>query len=180
MIEWPGAACPERSLHREAPRVPLAPGHAHPRLTDADQVRIAQRIYFRFFSHYFPFHSCLKDLATLRNPSSSYTFLNYLHSQNRLITFINRGTTIPSRREYADYLTWAATEVQKKGVNVAFSEEVVSVSKIDDDQDSPYVIEVISRRLATGEIVKRRTSEHRSGAYDIRPLSIPSTHPLTD
>lgn len=100
----------------------------------------------------------MKDLATLRNPSSPYTFLSYLHSQNRLITFINRGSTVPSRREYADYLAWAADEVQKKGVRVAYSEEVIGISKIDVGENSPYYIEVTSRRVGTDEIIKRRTS----------------------
>lgn len=55
--------------------------------------------------------SFLKDLATLRNPCSRFTFLNYLHSQKRLIDFINRGTFTPTRLEFADYLAWVAREV---------------------------------------------------------------------
>ena len=105
-----------------------------------------------------PRYSCLKDIATLRDPTSSYTFLSYLHSQNRLITFINRGSTVPTRREYADYLAWAADRVQKKGIRVVYSEEVIGISKIDAEENSPYYIEVTSRRVGSGEISKRRTS----------------------
>ena len=32
----------------------------------------------------------LKDLVTLRNPTSRYSFVNYLHSHGRLVDFINR------------------------------------------------------------------------------------------
>lgn len=76
--------------------------------------------------------SFMKDLATLRNPRSPITFLSYLHSQNRLVNFINRGSTIPSRKEYADYLAWAAEYVQNHGVNVRFGCEVLSLDDAGD------------------------------------------------
>ncbi|OBZ75954.1 L-ornithine N(5)-monooxygenase [Grifola frondosa] len=69
--------------------------------------------------------SFLKDLATLRSPQSPFTFLAYLHSQDRLMPFINRGSFTPTRREYYDYLSWAAERVQQEGVQVQFGEEVV-------------------------------------------------------
>lgn len=50
--------------------------------------------------------SFLKDLVTLRNPTSFFTFINYLKSQGRLDYFINRGTFNASRREFMDYLNW--------------------------------------------------------------------------
>ncbi|PPR03628.1 hypothetical protein CVT24_007744 [Panaeolus cyanescens] len=77
--------------------------------------------------------SFMKDLATLRNPQSPYTFISYLHSQDRLISFINRGSTIPTRKEYSDYLTWAASQVQKNGVNVLYGHEIVSIEEGVDD-----------------------------------------------
>ena len=40
--------------------------------------------------------SFLKDLATLRNPSSRFTFLNYLHEKDRLQDFINLKTFSPA------------------------------------------------------------------------------------
>lgn len=52
--------------------------------------------------------SFIKDLATLRNPKSDFTFLNYLHRQKRLIHFSNQATFLPLRREYEDYLRWCA------------------------------------------------------------------------
>lgn len=50
----------------------------------------------------------LKDLATLRNPSSPYTFLNYLHDKGRLSKFINLKNFHPSRIEFNDYFCWVA------------------------------------------------------------------------
>ncbi|MFX1740035.1 SidA/IucD/PvdA family monooxygenase [Paraburkholderia sp. A1RI_3L] len=52
--------------------------------------------------------SFLKDLATLRNPSSPYTFLQYLKAKGRLERFTNLRDFHPSRAEYQDYLGWVA------------------------------------------------------------------------
>ena len=53
----------------------------------------------------------IKDLVTLRNPSSSYGFLSYLHRNNRLLDFINHKSLYPLRIEFHDYLEWAAAKV---------------------------------------------------------------------
>lgn len=50
----------------------------------------------------------IKDLATLNNPRSEFTFLNYLHRNGRLGSFTNLGTVHPLRIEYEDYLRWCA------------------------------------------------------------------------
>jgi L-ornithine N5-oxygenase len=52
--------------------------------------------------------SFLKDLVTLRNPTSEFSFLAYLHCQGRLIDFINHKSLFPLRVEFHDYLEWAA------------------------------------------------------------------------
>lgn len=52
--------------------------------------------------------SFIKDLATLRNPQSEFTFLNYLKQHNRLVEFSNIGTFLPSRAEFEDYMRWCA------------------------------------------------------------------------
>src|SRR5271168_4678155 len=52
--------------------------------------------------------SFIKDLATLRDPTSKFTFLNYLKNKNRLVQFANLGTFLPSRVEFEDYLRWCA------------------------------------------------------------------------
>lgn len=55
--------------------------------------------------------SFLKDLVSLRTPTSPYTFLNYLHERQRLSDFINLKTFYPTRHEFHDYLLWAADRV---------------------------------------------------------------------
>jgi len=55
--------------------------------------------------------SFLKDLVSLRTPTSPYTFVNYLHEKQRLSDFINLKTFFPSRKEFHDYLRWAAKRV---------------------------------------------------------------------
>ena len=68
--------------------------------------------------------SFLKDLATMRNPSSHFTFINYLHQKNRLQDFINLKTFFPSRHEFNDYLAWAASHFDQC---CAYGEEVIEI-----------------------------------------------------
>jgi L-ornithine N5-monooxygenase len=55
--------------------------------------------------------SFLKDLVTLRNPTSPFSFLAYLHDQGRLVDFVNHKSLFPLRIEFHDYLEWAAARV---------------------------------------------------------------------
>ncbi|CAG8863640.1 L-ornithine N(5)-monooxygenase [Pseudomonas fluorescens] len=68
--------------------------------------------------------SFLKDLVSLRNPTSPYSFVNYLHQKQRLADFINLGTFYPCRLEYNDYLRWAAEHFATQAV---YGEEVVRI-----------------------------------------------------
>jgi hypothetical protein len=52
--------------------------------------------------------SFMKDLATPRDPTSPFSFVNYLFNKGRLQAFINLGTFLPARKEYEDYLRWCA------------------------------------------------------------------------
>ncbi|KAF8332240.1 L-lysine 6-monooxygenase (NADPH-requiring)-domain-containing protein [Cantharellus anzutake] len=100
-------------------------------------------------------HSFLKDLAMLRSPTSSYTFLSYLHEHNRLVTFINRGSFIPSRREYSDYLIWAAEKVaHEPGVLVHYGERVLSI------QSDDLVVSVTSLSESEHPVKRVRRGKH--------------------
>ncbi|WP_299539150.1 lysine N(6)-hydroxylase/L-ornithine N(5)-oxygenase family protein [uncultured Streptomyces sp.] len=72
--------------------------------------------------------SHLKDLVTLRNPTSRFTFLAYLHDRGRLADFINHKIIFPSRVEFHDYLEWAAAAFQKE---VAYGTEAVDVRPVE-------------------------------------------------
>ncbi|MBB4678423.1 SidA/IucD/PvdA family monooxygenase [Crossiella cryophila] len=56
-------------------------------------------------------HHPSRDLATLRNPRSRYTFLNYLHETGRLLDFLNVPTQFPLRKDYARYVRWVAEQL---------------------------------------------------------------------
>ncbi|GFG67339.1 putative peptide monooxygenase [Mycobacterium kubicae] len=71
----------------------------------------------------------LKDLVTLRNANSDFTFVNYLSERGRLVEFIGRHTLFPSRVEFHDYLEWAAKRV---AADVRYGRRVVQISS--DDQ----------------------------------------------
>ncbi|MGU3540838.1 lysine N(6)-hydroxylase/L-ornithine N(5)-oxygenase family protein [Methylobacterium sp. A54F] len=69
--------------------------------------------------------SFVKDLVTLRDPTSPFSFINYLHGKGRLNAFLNLKTFNPSRVEYNDYLAWAAEHFAAVTV---YGERVASVS----------------------------------------------------
>lgn len=69
--------------------------------------------------------SFLKDLVTLRNPRSKFSFVNYLHSIGRLDEFINLGTFTPYRLEISDYLQWVARSLST--VRIEHGRRVVSI-----------------------------------------------------
>ncbi|MEU4612643.1 lysine N(6)-hydroxylase/L-ornithine N(5)-oxygenase family protein [Streptomyces umbrinus] len=71
--------------------------------------------------------SFLKDLVTLRNPASEFSFLCYLKSKGRLIDFINHKNLFPLRVEFHDYLEWAAAQVEDA---VSYGHEVVGVAPV--------------------------------------------------
>lgn len=72
----------------------------------------------------------LKDLVTLRNTKSDFTFLNYLSEHDRLVEFIGRHTLFPSRVEFHDYLEWAACRVTAlPACDVRYGHRVVEVAR---------------------------------------------------
>jgi L-ornithine N5-monooxygenase len=77
--------------------------------------------------------SFLKDLVTLRNPCSRFTFLNYLRERNRLDHFANLRNMYPTRLEFNDYYRWAAEQVRDV---VYYGHEVVSVEPVRTTQAS--------------------------------------------
>ncbi|KAG4440725.1 hypothetical protein IFR05_003769 [Cadophora sp. M221] len=97
--------------------------------------------------------SFLKDLATPRNPRSKFTFINYLFSKNRLNTFINLDTFLPSRLEYEDYLRWCASHFEDR---VTYGQEVIEVSPDLTLKNGKVArFRVIARDIVTGELTTR-------------------------
>lgn len=106
--------------------------------------------------------SFIKDLATLRNPRSQFTFLNYLHKKGRLVSFTNLSTFLPTRLEFEDYMQWCARRFDNV---VVYGHEVLQVSpeKMTGSQLSPSYTKVtsftvLSKDTRTGRV---RTSRAR-------------------
>jgi L-ornithine N5-oxygenase len=95
--------------------------------------------------------SFLKDLVTRRDPTSRFSFVNYLHQKQRLDSFINMGTFFPSRLEYNDYLQWAASAFDDR---VHYGEEVVAIDP-DESAGGVETLTVHSRR-SDGTHIRRR------------------------
>ena len=95
--------------------------------------------------------SFIKDLVSLRDPTSPYTFINYLHAKRRLEAFINQKTFFPSRIEFNDYLRWVATTFQDR---CSYGEEVIAVEP---EAEGPRItrLRVRSRTAAGQERVRR-------------------------
>ncbi len=103
--------------------------------------------------------SFLKDIVTMRNPTSDFGFLSYLQEKNRLVDFINHQILMPSRREYHDYLSWAAARVRHM---VEYGVEVTDVRPVMEDG------EVVALDVLAGERVVARTRNLVLGA-GLRP-----------
>jgi L-ornithine N5-oxygenase len=118
--------------------------------------------------------SFIKDLATLRNPRSEFTFLNYLQNQGRLAQFVNLGTFLPTRLEFEDYLRWCAERFQDV---VAYGQEVVQVAPDKTDSESSIIdcFAVLSRNVKTG-VVSVDRARHVVIAVGGRPI-IPAPFP---
>ena len=89
--------------------------------------------------------SYLKDLVTLVDPTSVYSFLSFLRDQKRLYRFLNREHTRVSRQEFSQYMAWVARRLP----NVQFGAEVREVSL----EGDAFSIRVDGRTLSTRNIV---------------------------
>ncbi|KAI4288186.1 MAG: hypothetical protein L6R35_002551 [Caloplaca aegaea] len=92
--------------------------------------------------------SFLKDLATLRNPRSHFTFLNYLHSKDRLVAFTNLSTFLPLREEYNDYLTWCASHFED---DVRYGQETLEITPGHATSGPVQSWEILSRDVVTDQ-----------------------------
>lgn len=94
--------------------------------------------------------SFLKDLVTLRNPRSRFSFLNYLHDTNRLNEFVNMGSFVPYRVELADYLKWTAESLSL--VDIERGRECLDITPVWTDG----VLTGWETRIADGETIRSR------------------------
>ncbi|MFF8590673.1 lysine N(6)-hydroxylase/L-ornithine N(5)-oxygenase family protein [Streptomyces sp. NPDC015220] len=87
----------------------------------------------------------MSDLVTLADPTSPYSFLNYLKERGRLYSFYIRENFYPLRAEYDDYCRWAADKLG----NVRFGTTVTEVTY--DEGEELYAV-----RTHTGATYRAR------------------------
>ncbi|MCK8676559.1 lysine N(6)-hydroxylase/L-ornithine N(5)-oxygenase family protein [Streptomyces lichenis] len=87
----------------------------------------------------------LSDLVTLADPTSPYSFLQYLKEKGRLYSFYIRENFYPLRTEYNDYCRWAAARLS----SLRFNTTVVSV-------EFEEAEEVYAVRTADGRTLRAR------------------------
>lgn len=119
--------------------------------------------------------SFVKDLATLRDPRSEFTFLNYLHSQDRLVDFTNLDTFLPARVEYEDYMRWASSAFTHL---VQYGHQVVSVKPEALGEGAVRTFTVQARDASTGQIksCRGRNVLIATGGQPSLPASLPAKH----
>lgn len=87
----------------------------------------------------------MSDLVTLADPTSPYSFLNYLKEKGRLYSFYIRENFYPLRTEYNDYCRWAAAKLS----SIRFGTTVTRVEYEAED-------EVYAVRTTAGETFRGR------------------------
>lgn len=69
----------------------------------------------------------LADLVTLADPTSPYSFLNYLHTRGRLLRFYFYESFFVPRREFDAYCRWVADQLD----SCRFGHRVTSIRPVD-------------------------------------------------
>lgn len=107
----------------------------------------------------------MADLVTLADPTSPYSYLNFLKDIGRLYPFYIRESFYPLRREYDDYCRWAAERL----TSIRWGQPVTHVEH---DGDA-YVV-----TSATGEVWRGRRLVLGTGTAPRLPFEVdgPALH----
>ncbi|MER6347254.1 lysine N(6)-hydroxylase/L-ornithine N(5)-oxygenase family protein [Streptomyces sp. NPDC001595] len=101
--------------------------------------------------------SFLKDLVTLRDPASDFSFLCFLRERGRLVDFLNQKTLFPLRVEFHEYFAWAAERVRHL---VAYDHEVTAIEPVRDETGTVTAFDVVCRDPEhPGRTVTRRARD---------------------
>jgi lysine N6-hydroxylase len=104
-----------------------------------------------------------RDLVTPIDPTSKFSFLNYLKAQARLDQFFCSSTIYPTRREFEDYFRWVAGQIDE----VIFGVDVECVDY--DVQRNLFVVDAGTHgRSQTKHIVFGSRARPRSGVEESR------------
>ncbi|MFK7049115.1 L-lysine N6-monooxygenase [Flavobacterium columnare] len=78
----------------------------------------------------------LADLVTLADPTSSFSFLNYIKEKGKIYSFYIRENFLLLRNEYNQYCQWAISKLS----NVHFGKEVTTIDY--NEQEKIYLVTV--------------------------------------
>lgn len=92
----------------------------------------------------------IADLVTLADPTSPFSFLNYIKEQGRIYSFYIRENFLLLRNEYNHYCQWVISKL----TNVYFNTEVTNVDY--DEKDEIYVVTSICTKTQKIKIYKTK------------------------
>lgn len=104
----------------------------------------------------------MADLVTMADPTSRFSFLNFLKQNGRIYPFYIRESFLPHRREYNQYCQWVASTLD----SVRFGQQVTSV----EHDGETYVVTTATgerhrtRRLVLGTGTSPRVPECAASA----------------
>ncbi|MFG2351152.1 lysine N(6)-hydroxylase/L-ornithine N(5)-oxygenase family protein [Streptomyces phaeochromogenes] len=116
--------------------------------------------------------SFLKDLATFRNPTSSFSFIAYLHASGRLSQFVNNQDFFPTRQEFHQYLEWAQARVADR---IVYGSEVTSIRRstgAGPELSDSLLLEVADATGRVGRVVEARNVVISTGLVPSMPEGI--------
>ncbi|WFE28040.1 SidA/IucD/PvdA family monooxygenase [Solwaraspora sp. WMMD791] len=105
----------------------------------------------------------LADLVTMADPTSPYSFLNYLKQTGRLYRFYIREDFYPLRAEYDAYCRWAAAQLPA----IRFGHRVEQVTH--DAASGDYLVHVRQSGTGTVETLRTRRLVLGIGTVPYRP-----------
>lgn len=103
----------------------------------------------------------LADLVTMADPTSRFSFLNYLKQTSRLYPFYIRESFYPLRAEYNAYCRWAASQLP----TVHFGTEVEQVTH----DGTHYLVQTRQASTGTAQIRRARRLVVGIGTAPYRP-----------
>jgi L-ornithine N5-oxygenase len=114
--------------------------------------------------------SFLKDLVTFRNPTSSFSFIAYLHASGRLPQFVNNQDFFPTRQEFHQYLEWAQARVADR---IVYGSEVTSIRLPPDvlpERSDRLHLEVADANGRGGRMIEARNVVISTGLVPCMPV----------
>jgi L-ornithine N5-oxygenase len=113
-------------------------------------------------------HNPIRDLVSLRNPRSRYSFINYLFENDRLMKHLNLPASFPLRSEYTAYVDWVRRTLPAD-VRYGVSAERLGLG---DRRPGMYSI-----ALSTGEVLLARSISLGPGRTAYIPIEFVGADP---